>query len=83
MSSNNARNNAIQAITTYKPEAAPFNFADTRPTDIFGSNVFSDRVMRERLPKAVYKSLRKTIEFGERMDPSIADTVAAVMKDWA
>ena len=83
MSSNTARHSAIQAITTYKPDAAPLNFADTRPTDIFGSNVFNDRVMRERLPKDVYKSLHKTIAFGERMDPSIADTVAAVMKDWA
>ena len=83
MSSKTARHNAIQAITTYKPEAAPLNFADTRPTDIFGCNVFNDRVMRERLPKSVYRSLRKTIEFGQRMDPSIADTVAAVMKDWA
>ena len=51
MSSNTARHSAIQAITTYKPDAAPLNFADTRPTDIFGSNVFNDRVMRERLPK--------------------------------
>lgn len=54
-----------------------------RPTDIFGCNVFNDRVMRERLPKNVYKALHKTIAFGERMDPAIADTVAAVMKDWA
>ena len=45
--------------------------------------MFTDKVMRERLPKDVYKALHKTIEFGERMDPGIADTVAAVMKDWA
>lgn len=83
MSSNTGRHSAIQAITTYKPDVAPLNFADTRPTDIFGCNVFNDRVMRERLPKEVYRSLHKTIAFGERMDPSIADTVAAVMKDWA
>lgn len=83
MSSNTGRHSAIQAITTYKPNAAPLNFVDTRPTDIFGCNVFNDRVMRERLPKEVYRSLHKTITFGERMDPSIADTVAAVMKDWA
>lgn len=83
MSSNSARRDAIQAITTYKPQVPPLNFAETKPTDIYGCNVFNDRVMRERLPKAVYRSLRKTITFGERMDPSIADTVAAVMKDWA
>ena len=67
MSSKSARQSAIEAITTYKPEAAPLNFVDTKPTDIFGCNVFNDRVMRERLPKSVYKALRKTIEFGERM----------------
>ena len=83
MSSKTARHSAVQAITTYRPEAAPLNFVDTRPMDIFGCNVFNDRVMRERLPKSVYRALRKTIEFGERMDPAIADTVAAVMKDWA
>ena len=83
MSSNTARYDAIQAITGYRPEAAPLNFADTKPTDIFGCNVFNDRVMRERLPKSVYKALHKTVEYGERMDPAIADTVAAVMKDWA
>lgn len=83
MSSGTGRHEAIQAITSWKPDFAPLNFAETRPTDIFGCNVFNDRVMRERLPRDVYKSLRKTIEFGERMDPEIADTVAAVMKDWA
>lgn len=79
----NARSFAIQAITNYRSDTAPLNFVQTKPQDIFGSNVFSDKVMRERLPRAVYKSLHKTIEFGERMDPTIADTVAAVMKDWA
>ncbi len=83
MSANTARSNAIQAITQYNPSHAPLNFVDTKPQDIFGCNVFNDKVMRERLPRVVYKSLRKTIDFGERMDPNIADTVAAVMKDWA
>lgn len=83
MSSNSARLNAIQAITTYKPQPAAFNFHETRPMDIYGSNVFSDKVMRERLPKDVYRSLQKTIRYGETMDPAIANTVAAVMKDWA
>ena len=82
MRSNSARQNAIQAITTYKA-AASINFADNKPMDFFGCNVFDDKVMRARLPKDVYKSLRKAITLGERMDPSIADTVAAVMKDWA
>ena len=49
----------------------------------FGSNVFNDVVMRSTLPKEVYKSLRKTIDNGERIDMSIADSVANAMKDWA
>lgn len=50
---------------------------------IFGENVFNDAVMRERLPKATYKSLRKTIEEGLALDPSVAEIVANAMKDWA
>ncbi|MCM1159180.1 MAG: glutamine synthetase III [Bacteroidales bacterium] len=51
--------------------------------EIFGSNVFNDAVMKERLPKAVYKELKKTIELGKDLKPTIADTVANAMKDWA
>ena len=50
---------------------------------IFGSNVFNDAVMRERLPKATYKALKKTIEEGRPLDPAVADVVASAMKDWA
>ena len=71
-----ARRDAIKAITEYKPTHAPLNFNETSPTEVFGSNVFSDSVMRERLPKNVYKSLKKTIELGEKLDPSVADVVA-------
>lgn len=59
------------------------NFAETKPTELFGCNVFNDKVMKDRLPKAVYKSLKKTVELGEKLDPSIADVVANAMKDWA
>lgn len=51
--------------------------------EIFGSMVFNDHVMQSRLPKTVYKALKRTIELGKGLDPSIADTVAAAMKDWA
>jgi glutamine synthetase len=50
---------------------------------MFGSMVFNDDVMRQRLPKDVYKSLVKTIATGETLDASIADCVANAMKDWA
>ncbi len=49
----------------------------------FSCNCFNDRVMRERLPKEVYKKLRATIQRGEKLDMSIADTVAHAMKEWA
>lgn len=50
---------------------------------VYGSDVFNDAVMRARLPKNVYKSLKKTIDEGVALDPSVADVVANVMKDWA
>ena len=52
-------------------------------TEMFGKNVFNDAAMRERLPKGVYKKLKKTIEDGAELDPSIAEVVAHAMKDWA
>ena len=51
--------------------------------EIFGKNVFNETVMRERLPKSVFKKMKKTIEDGAELDPSIADVVAHAMKDWA
>ena len=52
-------------------------------SEIFGAMVFNDDVMRERLPKEVYKSLTKSVAIGRTIDPSIADVVANAMKDWA
>ncbi len=52
-------------------------------TDIFACDVFNDDVMRARLPKSVYKSLRNTIDNGVALDQSIADVIASAMKDWA
>ncbi len=52
-------------------------------TEVFGSNVFNDKVMRQRLPKEVYKALKKTIEEGLPLKADIADVVANAMKDWA
>ncbi|HYC33485.1 MAG TPA: glutamine synthetase III, partial [Gemmatimonadales bacterium] len=54
-----------------------------RVDSIFGSDVFSRNVMRQRLPKEVYRSLLRTIDRGEPLDPAVADVVAASMKDWA
>ena len=54
-----------------------------KPTDVFGSLVFNDAVMQERLPKAVYKSLHETIANGKDLDPTVADVVASAMREWA
>ena len=52
-------------------------------TEVFGSNVFNDRVMKERLPKEIYRALKETIERGTPLRPDVADVVANAMKDWA
>jgi glutamine synthetase len=51
--------------------------------EIFGSMVFNDAAMRQKLPKDAYKSLRKTIDEGRELDISVANVVANAMKDWA
>ncbi len=51
--------------------------------ELFGCQVFNDEMMRQRLPEDIYKTLKKTMEQGKHLDSSIADVVAAAMKDWA
>ena len=51
--------------------------------DIFGEDVFNDSAMQERLPKKVYKDLKKTIEEGKELDLATADVIAHEMKEWA
>ena len=51
--------------------------------EIFGSDVFNDKVMQERLPKETYKALKKTIQEGKALDLTVANVVASAMKDWA
>ena len=82
MSGNSARLNAVSTVETYELT----EYVDESPNDIqndYGCNVFSDEIMKSRWPKAVYKSLRATIENGEKLDIEIADAVATAMKDWA
>ncbi|HIS13299.1 MAG TPA: glutamine synthetase III [Candidatus Ornithospirochaeta stercorigallinarum] len=51
--------------------------------ELFGSMVFNDHVMRQMLPKTVYKSLKRTMQEGTALESDVADVVAACMKDWA
>ena len=52
-------------------------------TDIFGSMVFNEGVMKQRLPKDTYRALKETIKLGKQLDLSVANVVANAMKDWA
>ena len=55
----------------------------TNLTEIFGSHVFNDSVMRTHLPKEIYKQLKKTIDEGTELNIEVANVVATAMKDWA
>jgi glutamine synthetase len=79
----NARQDAIAAVTNYKANGAALNFRETESSSVFASNVFGEKAMKSRLPKAVYKALQKTLRLGEKLDSSVADAVAAAMKEWA
>src|SRR5687768_922958 len=56
----------------------------TQPgANVYGANVFSAAVQRQRLPKAVYAELQESLEQGKLLEPALADAVAAAMKEWA
>ncbi len=79
----NARQDAITAVTNYKSNGQALDFRETPSGTLFASNVFGDKAMKERVPKAVYKALQRTIKQGEKLDATVADAVAAAMKEWA
>ena len=57
--------------------------SNVKVPEIYASMVFNDKVMRERLPKDVYKAVRKTSKNGTHLELDVANTVAAAMKEWA
>ncbi len=77
------RNDIIQKIATTKHKLDNIDFKQTHIKDLFGSNVFSETVQRERLAKPVFKALQATIRKGEPLRADFADAVASAMKDWA
>lgn len=80
MSGSATRHDAVEAVTSYEIPAKDF----TEPLgQLFGKNVFDLARMKSRLPKNVYISVLATIEKGAPLDPSIADSVASAMRDWA
>ena len=83
MSGNAVRLEAISEIINQQPVATTVPFTELSTSDIFGENVFSLSVMQKRLPRDTYKSLKKTIESGMKLDPGTANLVASEMKSWA
>ena len=83
MGASTARRAAISALTNFRSVPPRVNFKETPVKEVFSSNVFNEEVQRQRLPKAVFKKLQQTIKKGAPLDLSIADSVAAAMRDWA
>ena len=79
----NARQSAIAAVTAWKTNGSRIPARENGIGEEFGANVFSDKVMKEKLPDKVYKALRETIKTGAPLDPNVADAVAEAMKEWA
>ncbi|MEI7453005.1 MAG: glutamine synthetase III [Actinomycetes bacterium] len=82
MSGNAVRLQAIKDVEAYVPPAVSYDPTEA-PGEIYGQNVFNNAVMQRRLPKNVYKSVSDTIANGTKLDPTVADAVAAAMRDWA
>ena len=82
MSVSPARLNAISAANNFRVTNT-LAFKESHSAALYGQNVFNEKVMQARLPKAVFKALKKTIDTGAPLDPSIADIVATTIKDWA
>jgi len=77
------RQSAVTSIARAKHKLDHVDFRKTHLKDLFGCLVFSETVMKERLPKPIFKSLQQTMRVGAALDPAIADAVAMAMKDWA
>lgn len=83
MTPSTARKDAIAAVISWKEDAHRLPEGSLRAEQVFGRDVFSERVMRQRLPKEVFKKVQRTIRLGEPLEETVADTVANAMKDWA
>ena len=73
----------IRNISTWNLGVKPTTTSRSKASDEFGSLTFNEEVQRARLPKDVFRALRRAIAHGEPIDPSVADIVASALKDWA
>jgi glutamine synthetase len=83
MNALNSRKAAIAEIAMTAPRATGVDYTREPISETFGRYVFSERVMRERLPKSVFKSYQQTMRERKPLDLSMADAIANTMKDWA
>jgi glutamine synthetase len=81
MTGTSVRKQAVAAIASQA--VAPFVSIAETPDALFGSNVFGLAAMKAHLPKEVFRSLKRTIEKGEALNPNAADVVASAMREWA
>ena len=79
----NVRSQTIQSIASSQPHLHRLNFRQHPVRDLFGVNVFNVEEQRNRLPKPVFKALRRTVEEGAPLEAEHADAIAVAMKDWA
>ncbi len=77
------RQAAVAAVIENSITSQTIEFVDIPAQEYYSTNVFGKAVMKDRLPKSVYKKVMSTIEAGEKLDPEVADIVASAMKDWA
>jgi glutamine synthetase len=77
------RSAIINTIATTEHKLDRVDFKEMHFKDVYGINVFSEAIQRERLPKPIFKALQKTIKKGESLSPDIADAFASALKDWA
>ncbi len=77
------RRAAVSAVTSKVLNPQTIEFIDVPAAEYYSANVFTKSVMKDRLPKAVYKQIINTIDSGQKLAPENADMVAAAMKDWA
>jgi len=82
MSVSPARLSAISAANNFRVTNT-LSFKESHSAALYGKNVFNDKVMQARLPKGVYKALKKTIDTNAPLESSTADIVATAIKDWA
>src|SRR6478672_10974685 len=83
MASQDSRRTVLQAVATTKHRLGRVDFKTTHVKDLFGVNVFNEEVQKQRLPKTVFKALQKTTRLGAPLDPTVADSIASAMRDWA